>query len=216
MISLRHLLKEKILKVLGYLGFTATFFGIMFIISSLFGHSEPHTLTEDAVEPDRYLQNSRVYAQEHAFGRSIEHLTKAIVAIRNIEQEIDPESQKTVDKAVAQLERVRREIEADTLDFTEMNRAFISALNALTYAEIKVTEQYLESHDVDRAQVALKYGMVHIKNALKYTQGEKRAYEIHLYAELDSITKSKNLSNDEIIARLEHVLSELDTAITAQ
>lgn len=202
------------MKLFGYLAFSGLCFGLLYVSSLLFDHSKPPTISKEAIKPDLFLGNSKVYAQEHAYSRSLEHLDKAILAIKNIEQEIDPQSRKTVDKAVHQLQMVHDEIKADTLNVKDMNKAFLNALNALTYAEIKVTEQYIASHDLDKAKVALKYGMLHLKNALKFSQGKIREYEIQMYAELDSIIENQHLSDDEIIARLEHLLSRLDTLVT--
>lgn len=187
----------------------------MYLISFISTRSEPRTVTHEAINPDLHLISSKVYAEEHAYNRSIMHLDKAIEAILDIEQEIDEDGKSTVEKAIRRLEIVRNEILHDSLSMQDMNRAFIDILNALTYAEIKVTERYIKSKDVKRAKVALKYATLHIKNAIKFSRGQARIYEMHLYSELDSIIENNDLSDEQIIARLDHMLTEIDTAITS-
>ena len=59
--------------------------------------------------------------------------------------------------------------------------------------------------------VALKYGMTHLKNTLKYTEGEKKEKEIAIYGELDEVLEDTSLSDEEIMERLDHIIAELDS-----
>lgn len=150
---------------------------------------------------------------EHAYERSLMHLDEGINAIREIEQDLDPESKKTVDEAVENLRVIHAEIAGDSLSMKDMNEAFVKVLNALTYAEIKVSEHFYQSEELENAQVALKYGRLHMKNALKYAEKDMRDYEVQLYSEIDSLIENNTFSNEEIIAHLENILAELDSVV---
>jgi len=194
-----------------------------FMLIAIFGGMELFTmwreangnslLTSAAVKPDLLLDNTKYYLKEHAYERSMSQLDDAIKAIRNIEADLDAESRVIIESSVADLERVREEMEMDSLVTEDLNRAFSNALSALTLAELKVSEILIkQDHPMD-AIVAMKYGMLHIKNALKYAQGKKKEYELHIYEELDSLLDSRHVGEDQVIAKLEEMIKELDMLV---
>ena len=129
--------------------------------------NESPLLTLEAVKPDLLLDNTKYYLKEHAYERSMSQLDYAIKSIRNIEADLEDESRTIIEASIIDLERVREEMEMDSLVTEDLNRAFSNALSALTLAELKVSEVLIkEDHPMD-AIVAMKYGMLHIKNALK-------------------------------------------------
>ncbi len=198
------------MKVFGYLGFVAAFFLTLFAIHHFAMKSAPSTLTADVVEPDILLSNSKKYFEEDAHQRSMEHLYRAIQAIEKIEQDIDDDSKKKVDKAVKSLKNIYSEMKHDTFNIKKLNEASVKALNALTYAELKVTEHFVESHELDKARVALQYGMLHVKNALMFSEGVKKEYEIKIYAELDSLLNHDHFTDKQLIEHLEKMINEMD------
>ncbi|RED98015.1 hypothetical protein [Marinoscillum furvescens] len=198
------------MKLIGYISVIVIFFGTLFIIDHYTGHDKPAIISEEAVEPDLHLSNSKLYFQEHAHERSLQQLDAAIDAIREIEQDIDEESRKKVEASVVELEEIKDEMAHGNFDLQKFNDASVKALNALTYAELKITEHFVESHEKSKAKLALKYGMVHVKNALMFSQGKKKEYEIHIYSEIDSLMENQSLTDQEIIDKLESMLKELD------
>ena len=155
-------------------------FGALYSIR-FFKADKPIPLTGQAVDPDLLLSNSRTYVKEHAYGRSLENLDLAIASIRNIEGDLDEESTELLEEAVADLELIKLELQGDSLSMEDLNISYSEALNALTEIEVKVTRALMETDHGTEAMVALKYGMMHLKNTLKYTQGAKKDYEIHIY-----------------------------------
>lgn len=170
-------------------------------------------VTEASAEADLFISNSRLYAKEHAYGRSLSHLEMAIKSINDIEHELDPDARKTVDKAINELNVIYEEIKEHKLNNTDMNHAFTKTMNALTYAELKITENLIESDDYHKAMVALKSGMIHIENALKFADKGHLAYELTIYSQLDSLINHDDLSKKEIVAELDKMLSELNDLI---
>ncbi|MAE87374.1 MAG: hypothetical protein CMB80_31865 [Flammeovirgaceae bacterium] len=185
-------------------------YAALHLTSMVINHSEPVTVTSDAIDPDLFLKNSSKYYNSAAHNRSMEQLLKAIKAIEKIEQEIDEDSRKIVDFAVTDLKEIYSEMRHDTFDINKLNKASVKALNALTYAELKVTEHFVESQDLNNAKIALDYSMLHIKNALRFSEGVTKEYEIKIYSELDSLIQNKHLSDEELIARIQQMLEELD------
>ncbi|MFY0599796.1 MAG: hypothetical protein JXR03_08985 [Cyclobacteriaceae bacterium] len=198
------------MKLIYYLLFLTVLIGIFKVATVLF---PTNAISNAAGEADLLIGNSRLYAKEHAYERSLHQLELAIETITEIEQELDAESQKTIDRALEELHTVQKEIEEHKLDNTDMNHAFTKTMNALTYAELKITEHFIETDDFHDAHAALKSGMIHIKNALKFADSGHKAYERHIYAEIDSLLQHPELGKKEIVNELEKMLAELDQLV---
>ncbi|MCP4457963.1 MAG: hypothetical protein GY816_08065 [Cytophagales bacterium] len=168
-------------------------------------------LTEQATDPDLHFGNSRTYFKEKDFGRGMEHLIKAIKDIHNIERDLDPASNALLEESIKDLEIVQRELQHDSLVVEDINISYSEALNALTEAEVKVTKALLKSNHKHDAMIALKYGMTHLKNTLKYTEGDEKAKEKAIYSELDEVLNNTSLTDEEIMERLNHIIDELDS-----
>jgi hypothetical protein len=199
------------MKAFQYLFFIASCFGILYTIGQISSANNP---VESALETDRLISNSRLYAKEHAYRRSLAHLDMAIRSIEDIEQKLDDSSKAVIDIALKDLKKVSNEIIMKKPVDEDMNNAFAKALNALTFAEIKITEHFVESDQHHEARVALKYGMIHIQNALKFIDNEHRGYELQIYRQIDSIIKRKDLDKKIIISELERMSQELNDLVT--
>ncbi len=191
---------------------------LFIVVAGLFGLSKlggdgPAPLTRDATDPDLFLGNSRAYVKEDAYDRSLVHLDKAIQSIRDIEKDLDAETGKMLEESIADLEVIRSELIGDSLNLEDLNITYSEALNALTEAELIVSRNLLEHENSEDAKVALKYGMLHLKNTLKFTQGAKKNYEIHIYEEIDSLLADPNIGHDEMVAKLDHMIMELDSLL---
>ena len=188
------------------------FGGMALIFKWREGHGNA-LLNEQALKPDLLLDNTKFYLKEHAYERSLSQLEDAIEAMHKIEADLDDESREIIDTSILELERVKEEMLMDSLVTKDLNRAFSNALSALTLAELRVSEVLIKEHHSMDAIVAMKYGMLHIKNALKYAEGEKRDYEIHIYEELDSLLETRTLTEDQVIEKLEEMIAELDQLV---
>ncbi len=187
-------------------------FGLLYSIRYIIPQ-KPIPLTGHAVDPDLHFGNSRKYFKEKDFKRGLDDLIKAISDIRTIERDLDSASTALLEESISDLEIVRRELEHDSLVIEDINTSYSEALNALTEAEIKVTRALLKSEHRDDAMVALKYGMMHLKNTLKYTEGEKKATEVRIYDEIDDILDNKHLTDAQIEERLDRIILELDSLV---
>lgn len=188
-------------------------FGGLYLYTKWREETQLALLTEEAVKPDLLLDYTKLYLKEDAYDRSLSQLDYAIAAIRNIEADLDDESNRILEVSIKDLEKVKMEMEMDSLVTEDLNIAFSKALNALTLAELKISEVLIKSDHPRDAIVALKYGMYHVKNALKYSEGSKKEYEIHIYEEIDSLLDNRSLSQQEMIDRLEIMIAELDTLV---
>lgn len=186
-------------------------FGVFYMIKKLSPPSKPLALTSYATAPDMHFGNSRTYFKEKDYDRGLDQLIKAIKEIRRIERDLDPASQQLLEEAIADLEIVKREMENDSIVIDDINVSYSEALNALTEAEVKLTKALLKTDHRHDAMLALKYGMMHLRNTLKFTEGEKKAAEIRIHDEINEIIKNEaNLSDEEIERELEKIISELD------
>ena len=188
-------------------------FGGLYAFQKYRKETEIALLTEEAVKPDLLLDYTKLYLKEDAYDRSLAQLNKAIDAIRNIEADLDEESKRILEVSIDDLEKVKMEMEMDSLVNEDLNIAFSKALNALTIAELKISEVLIKTDHPRDAIVALKYGMLHVKNALQYSEGKRKEYEIQIYEEIDSLLDNKSLTEEEMIMRLETMIAELDTLV---
>lgn len=184
---------------------------IIFIIAAGFISGPILLRNGKATDPDFHLDNSRSYLlRDYDYQRSHEQLDKAIFAMRELEKRLDDEGKKIIEKSISDLNIIAREIEERALVKADMNIAYAEALNALTFAEIKISEHLLEIDASQDAIIELKYGMLHLRNALKYAEDDNlKEFEMHIYEELDSLIANKSLSHDEMKERLDQMLVEL-------
>ncbi len=196
-----------------------SFFFLVFLIGMLFAFSwydktyNPIVLREEAINPDIYMGNAKVYVKDHAQKRSIEQLELAIEAMEDILPEVDEENQVAIGNSIKDIEHVMDEMRGDSLVIEDLNKAFFKALNILTIAELRVSESYVEKDMTTEAQVALKYGMFHLKNALEFSRGNKKEFDGHLYDEIDELMNEDHVDHDELLARLEEMIAEIDAMV---
>lgn len=190
-----------------FLGFVLS----CFYIYGLIDHSRHAvTVSDDAIRPDLLLENTRLYTREHAKERSLKQLYKAIQAMRNIEDDVDDQGKEAIEVAINDLIGIYEEIQSGQVVEADLRSAFTKAFNALTYAELKVSEVLINTDMKSDAIIALGYGKVHIKNALKFADKEKFEDELRIYTELDSMISSPDMTKEETIRHLNKVLAELD------
>ncbi len=179
--------------------------------------SEHASLNNAAVEPDLYMQNARHYAKEDFLvDRTLKHLKKSIESIRKIEEDIDMNSQESVDDAVENLERLYYKILGDSAFTDDLNQAFEYALNTLTLAELRVSEKYAESNNMEMATIALNYAKMHLKSASQFSNHPDLDKEHHVYAELDSIIEDGTIPPVIIIEKIDKMISEMDSIIISE
>ncbi|MEQ8580728.1 MAG: hypothetical protein RIC30_05830 [Marinoscillum sp.] len=201
-------------KVFQYVGTLIFLLSVLFV-AGLFTQTNPDhpSLNETSAEPDLYLSNVRHYAKEELAERSLYHLDKAIESIKKIETDIDVNSQQKVDEAIVHLEMIYEEIARDSLVSSDLNKAFEFALNALTLAELRISERYAESNRPDQAKVALKYAQMHLKSASQYSDLPNMDLERHIYYEIDSLILSESMASVLVAEKIDHFISEMDSLI---
>lgn len=196
-----------------YLLIMGLLFGGLYLFKVYERNFKPVGLREDIKKPDIYLDNSKLYIKEHSYERSMSQLRMAIEALQEIEVELDEKDRKLIDDSIDELQIVLLELQNFQINEDDIDHAFSRALNALTIAELRLTETLIAEHHTTDAKVALKYGMYHIKNAIRFTNGHKQQYEAHIYDEIDSLLESESSSDKELINRLEFMIAELDSLV---
>ena len=188
----------------------AVLFSILFLINHYIKSSEPVTLISDSTKPDIFLLNSKLYLVENSPDRGYSNLQNAINLIETMRSEYDEESQVHIDLAMEGLREISSDLENKKVYMHDLNEAYVLALNALTYAQIREAEIYVQKGEMGKAKEALKYAMAHIQNALKFSEGSKKEYEIQIYSEMNSIIEDESLTKEEIFRLLENMLDELE------
>lgn len=183
---------------------------VLFMASIYFSRTKPIILTTEAIIPDLLLLNSKLYIQEEFYTRSYVNLERAIKKIKRIKSQADPDSQVHIERALIDLEKVNKDMRFGNFSSEDLKASCILALNALTYAQIKLAEEYVLSNEVQKARRSLINGMLHVKNALVFSEGSKKENEINIYIEMNSIVQDDQLTDKTIIAKLEEMLHELE------
>ncbi|MEQ8627266.1 hypothetical protein [Ekhidna sp.] len=181
--------------------------------------SDSPTLNDSAILPDRYLRNVDYYEQKDRHSTSAFNLERAIQSIWKIESDVDDESYAKLERAIERLEEIHTSILRDSVDSDELRSAFEFALNNLAHAELEIAEMYAETNHIDKANVALKYAQLHIKNAMLFhqpywDQNEKKlAIEKNVFEEIDSLIENNSVSPVEYTLVLDKMIKEIDQII---
>lgn len=186
-------------------------FALAFLLVEYFHEGDrPISLLRRAVKADHLLLNTRFYVQEAAYHRSHLNLVNAIEELEEVAQQADPQSKAHITTALDDLAKVKVEMDSGKFIMSNINSASIVALNALTYYQIKTAEYYIQNDMLHEAKVALEFGMLHVRNALKFAEGTKKDHEVHIFYEMRAIIEDKNMPQDEMYSKLEFMLHELE------
>ncbi len=198
------------MKALSYTLFLLFTFLLLYLVSRVDHRVHPVTISSEALHPDILLGNVVVYTREHAYQRSLVQLREAIKSMKGIEEEVDEEGKEAIEQAISELNLVYKEIESGNLINEDLRRAMTKAFSALTVAELRVTEAYVASDKKSDAMIALGYGKVHLKNAMKFADQETFNDELEIYTVLDRLKSNENVSDEEILTALNKALVSLD------
>lgn len=195
-----------------YIGFIVLVCSLTyFFTQSNLNYQDEHiSLNDKNLNTDLYLSNTRHFIKEKALDRGLFHLEKAITSLQNFEEDIDITSGEQVDKAIEKLNHIKRAIHYDSLNIEDMNAAFSTTLKTLTLAELRVSENYAITNNLDYSLLALKYAKLHLRHALEYANMPERINELKIYAELDSLIKSKKIAPTEVMIRIDKMVKEMN------
>jgi len=192
--------------------FLAAFIGVIYLGFHLLEPDSP-SLNDKALSPDVHFSNVRKYIKEHEYERGQMHLTKAIETMRIIEADADIHSGEVLEQTITDLERIRPWLNEDSILVVDLNTAISKALTALSLAELRVSETYAETNKLKMANIALRYGMLHLKHALDFSGGELREREKHIYKEVDSLLKHPGGYSVDVTLKIDHMVHELDSLL---
>jgi hypothetical protein len=179
------------------------------VLLAKFTQSEHPSLNESAVMPDMYLGNVKKYIKHHENDRAIFYLTKAINTMRLIEADVDVDGGEHIEAAITELEELRQLMEFDLVEIDYLNEKIDMALSALSYVELRVSIDYVESNDPHKAIKALEYADFHLKRALDFSRGELHERELRIHYEIDSLLKLDAFSHDVAI-EIDQLVDEIN------
>ncbi len=195
-----------------------TLFVIIYLVGQERTPDNP-TLNESAIMPDEYMRNVDYYEQKDRHAISAFNLERAIQSIWKLESDVDDQSFEKLENAIKGLEDVHKSILRDSVDSERLRSAFEFALNNLAHAELEVAEMYAETNHLDKANIALKYAQLHIKNAMLFhnpywdQNPENLAIEKQVFLEMDSLLENEAVSPVEYTMALDKMIKEIDKII---
>ena len=195
-----------------FLVFIALTMAILYFGGHLFENNNP-TLNDHAVDPDIHLENTKRYANDQSFNRSLYHLNKAIKAIRLLKDDADDYSGEILEITIDELLNLKVELETKTLSTEDMNAAIYNALNALTMLELRISESYAENNKLKKAKIAMKYGLLHLEHSMYYSKGSLREKEVEIYNAIDSMLTSESLYSIDVTFKLSELITEMDSLL---
>ena len=195
-----------------FLVFIALTMAILYFVGHLFEIDSP-TLNDHAVDPDIHLENTKRYANDQSFNRSLYHLDKAIKAIRILEDDADDYSREILEKTIDELLNLKVELETKTLSTEDMNAAIYNALNALAMLELRISESYAETNKLKKAKIAMKYSLLHLEHSTYYSKGTLREKEVEVYNAIDSMLTSESLNSNDVSLKLSELITEMDSLL---
>lgn len=203
------------MKFISYFGFLILVFGSLYLSNhlGLTYESQHPTLNEHSIDTDMQLNNVRHYLKEDLIERSLFHLDGAITSLRSIQNDTDLETGKEIELTIHQLDVIYNEILAGEKPYEEMNSVFEKTLNLLALVELRVSEKYAESNDLEHARLALTYAKLHLKNGMNYSSLPDRKYEYHVYKEIDSIMLSNSNPPVVVTEKIDKMIQEMDALL---
>ncbi|WP_420577472.1 hypothetical protein [Ekhidna sp.] len=177
------------------------------------------TLSAAAKMPDYHLKNVAHYEEEERHEMSAFSLEKAIESIWKLEKDVDDESFQKLEESISRLEEVHRSIVKDSISSIDLRSTFEYALNNLAHAELEIAEMYAETNQMEKANIALRYAQLHIKNAMLFhspywgSDSVQLAIEKHVFEEMDSLLVNKAVSPVNFTMTVNKMIKEVDQII---
>jgi len=176
----------------------AIFFAITLLITynyletyNFIGDKKKSIVFSDLADgPDNLLSTAKEGYDQDYFGKSIYSIEKAIKLMKYFENDADVETIQEIEEAIRELRIVEREISKDSVNEEHLNHSFARALNSLAYTHVKILEDLAEHEDYEKIKTTLEYTIVHLHNAIKYSNGIMRNDELTLLSKLEEFLNS--------------------------
>lgn len=193
------------MKIVYYLLIIGLFVGLMNAIGYVKTSSNPPTLTHEALQPDYYLRNAKIYFQEGEIARSKGQLGEGIKAVEKIREAADEESNELIAPALHDIRAVYEKLPYEITTAEEITIPCVEVLLALTYQQIIVAENLILEGELSNVNKAIDYAMEHVKTALVMSQGDRKESEVMIYAEMNDILSNPSMPADEMMIKIQKV-----------
>ncbi len=150
---------------------------------------------------------------KHNMNESYDEVNLAIKSMTEVEQYTDSIANLYIDKAINELVLLRREILKDTVYLEDFNHAFYETLNAMAYANLRLSELEIEKGNLSSAQRFVKTSFVYLKKSLKYSDESKVNKEEKVIDEIREIMKSLKYENNIQELDFEKVNKEMEALL---
>lgn len=185
--------------------------GILFFINSFYGKNHIDKWTSES--PIRFLSIAQKKLNENKPHEAITNIATTIKIIRKIEYFGDSTANKYLENAIVDLETVIDEIGNDEVSLRDLNMAIFEALNAVAYADLKLSEVDLKNGDDKKAFYLLKTTLLALKRSTNYTQARDELMEEKVISDLEIVLDSLETTMHIDNTSLEVINKEIETLL---
>ncbi len=175
--------------------------GVTYILETI----HPITLTHDALEPDYYLKNSKLYFKDAELERSKGELALGIISLEKIRAEADTETNDLLSPSLKDLKLVYNLLPDKVDSVEQLTTPCIEVLLALTYMQIITAEELVKAEELSKAHKAIDFAKEHVKTALQMSEGDRRESEVMIYSEMNDITSDPSMSTEYVLSKIQKI-----------
>jgi hypothetical protein len=175
---------------------------------------EHPSVNEIATVPDNMMRNATHYYRDYGQRlTSIKYIKKAIESMQLVEKDMDSTSNAHIETAIADLEKLVDEFEKKDIDENHMQHAFATALNSLAFAQLRVSEKYMEEGLEDDASAATKYALKHLNSAMYFSEAAELQAEEHIFDMISELKELDDISDEELREKIHLAVLELNEVL---
>lgn len=172
------------------------------------------SINEIAIRPDDLLRNAVHYYRDYGQRlTAIDNIERAIKAMSIIEKDMDSTSNYIIENTITDLESLIVEFEEKHVDEIHMEHAFANAMNSLAFAQLRISERYLEQGLKEEASIATKYALKHLLSAVYFSEGAELEAELHIMEMIKELDLEENLNDPEVRKKIHSAVVELDVIL---
>ncbi len=194
-----------------YLLLTLLFMGLTGVFVWVDNDEKHPTINEIAVKPDELLEYASETIRKNYYGTSVVQIQKAIKAMKLIKRDTDSTSDIVIEKAIFELEIISKEIANDRIDKDQIYETFVNALNALAYAQLRISRKYVKTDELEEAAYAMNHAIHHLETARHFAKGKRKYREEEVYIKIDSLLNTDLNDKELFINELNRIILEIDT-----
>jgi hypothetical protein len=200
-------------------------FSLIFILVStylLYEGSRLHTSTHLSdwlrSAPIYFISKAQQSLNRQQSADGVAHIKNAVTSIKSIERYTAPDVKKHMDRAIFELDYLSDQLLHGQANEITLNHVFFGAINAVAYAELRISEKELELGGAHQALAHMKTVQILLQRSLYYAdttrpiKNEELKIISHVKSLISEIEKSGTVSEQEftqINSEIEALLNKM-------